>query len=495
MAEEDLIFGKNRHLFGGLAPSYMKNFSVKAKKTTTGALVAVLTIELPDDTTVKHPSQNYDQVLCTVGGVIIRRSTTDYPKDEFDGDFVCDVTENCEYRDAEIEDGVTYYYKAFPYSKQGVFNRSIVNEVYLKVDSAKLPFYVYGFDIDKDDSNPLTRVTYPKDVDNFEFESVSIDPEDGSYIVERAWKTNAKRTFMPKPCMLRYDGTVAYYLDTTDYTKKDDGTPSDYNNSDFEGNAMLEWPKIYTKRWEENGVYHFRCSDMKLDKDYECWCNYDSNHNEIEHFYTAIYAGRVIDSKLRSIYTAAAPDYELVTDQRASAAGNNTGNADWSMFTMGDHYLIQDLLILMSRTTDKTCKYDLFGGAPELTSTEVWLEKMTAGNTSGAFDLTLNPGEATITVPKPEGGDDSNYYFTSGYVSDTKAYSWGRVPSELNGSSSTYECDGITFYDRSPGAAKCQSYGTIGLGAPNMRKYMNNSMETDDNCAATLSCKPCVTTE
>ena len=30
MAEEDLLFGKNRHFFGGIEPSNMTNFSVSA---------------------------------------------------------------------------------------------------------------------------------------------------------------------------------------------------------------------------------------------------------------------------------------------------------------------------------------------------------------------------------------------------------------------------------------------------------------------------------
>ena len=53
--------------------------------------------------------------------------------------------------------------------------------------------------------------------------------------------------FMPKPCMLNSDGTVAYYLNPDDYTKKADGTPSDVANPDFDGNAMMEWPLIYYK--------------------------------------------------------------------------------------------------------------------------------------------------------------------------------------------------------------------------------------------------------
>ena len=51
MAEEDLIFGKNRHFFGGIEPSNMLAFSV----TVESGIVKV-TATLPDDTVVNNHS-------------------------------------------------------------------------------------------------------------------------------------------------------------------------------------------------------------------------------------------------------------------------------------------------------------------------------------------------------------------------------------------------------------------------------------------------------
>ena len=77
MAEEDLIFGKNRHFFGGIEPSNMQNFTAAIE----GEHVKI-TAQLPADTVING------QTLCTVEGAVIRRNTTDYPKDEFDGEEV-----------------------------------------------------------------------------------------------------------------------------------------------------------------------------------------------------------------------------------------------------------------------------------------------------------------------------------------------------------------------------------------------------------------------
>ena len=93
MAEEDLIFGKNRHFFGGIEPSNMKVFNVKIQGGIYGKLGPLVVATLPDDTVVN------DQTLCTVEGVIIRRKTTGYPKDEFDGDLVADIKESTSFTD------------------------------------------------------------------------------------------------------------------------------------------------------------------------------------------------------------------------------------------------------------------------------------------------------------------------------------------------------------------------------------------------------------
>ena len=45
------------------------------------------------------------------------------------------------------------------------------------------------------------------------------------------------------PVMLKNNGTVDYVLDPNDYTKKKDGTPSDINNPNYKGSAMMCYQK------------------------------------------------------------------------------------------------------------------------------------------------------------------------------------------------------------------------------------------------------------
>ena len=118
MAEEDLIFGKNRHFFGGIEPSNMQNFTAVIE----GEHVKI-TAQLPADTVING------QTLCTVEGAVIRRKTTDYPKDEFDGEEVSVIKTSTTFVDSETSATGTYYYAAFPFTTQGVYNRNKANRV------------------------------------------------------------------------------------------------------------------------------------------------------------------------------------------------------------------------------------------------------------------------------------------------------------------------------------------------------------------------------
>jgi len=155
--------------------------------------------------------------------------------------------------------------------------------------------YVYGFHIDPDESDSSDAVTYLRDAIGMTPASMgttSFNP--GSW--ENAF-------FMPKPCMLKFDGTVDYYLDPNDYSKKMDGTASDYNNLNYEGNAMVEFPLIWFK-WVQgaaSGEGYFYCSNHKVDDTYKCWCNLDCDGNIINHFYMPIYNCCIYNGKMRSI--------------------------------------------------------------------------------------------------------------------------------------------------------------------------------------------------
>lgn len=140
MAEEDIIFGKNRHFFGGIEPSNML-------KLTAALADSKIKIEaqLPGDTIING------QTLCTVAGAVIRKKITDYPKDEFDGEEIARISSSGILIDADVEENGTYYYAAFPYTTQGVYNRNPANRVVVNEPEPMTKFQaksIYNSDTD-----------------------------------------------------------------------------------------------------------------------------------------------------------------------------------------------------------------------------------------------------------------------------------------------------------------------------------------------------------
>lgn len=567
MAEEDIIFGKNRHFFGGIEPSNMLKFTAALADSKIK-----IEAQLPGDTIING------QTLCTVAGAVIRKKITDYPKDEFDGEEIARISSSGILIDADVEENGTYYYAAFPYTTQGVYNRNPANRVVVNepepmtkfqaksiynsdTDTAKVeivatlpigvvgavirkktsgypvnetdgdvfltiledgvytdadvvidttyyytafPYtstgaynrnesnradvtpkrrdYLFGYDLVKSTSGQDARVTYPADVDNAAFDPAAMNFSSGIFDYG-GWPDTAGEKFMPRPCMLKYDGTVSEYLNPDDYTKTVSGTPSQVANTSFEGNAMMEWPKIYTKRWLENGVYHFRCSDVPIDADYDCWSNYDKNDNQIDYFYTPIYFGSSVSNKLRSI--SGQSNYVNNTAQSEINLAVANGNGWYTEFT-ADRLLIQDLLVMMAKSTNTQGKYGsgrsasgnnsaigqgtmntkgMFWGSADQTSgvkvfgMENWwgnIWRRIAGwiNANGTQKIKITWGTHDSSTTPTFNLDGNGYIPVSGaipagtsggYISDTVDLKFGRIPYQTSGSATTKEGDGLWF--------------------------------------------------
>lgn len=144
--------------------------------------------------------------------------------------------------------------------------------------------------------------------------------------------------------MLKADGTVDYYLDPDDYTKKADGTASDVTNMSYDGNAMMEWAPVFTKVVREgNRLYMYFCSE-KYDDDYECYSCKKSDGEYGEHFYMPIYEGYVSSGKMRSMSSGQKPTVNTTAENEATyATANGTG---WNTTLWADEQLLQMLGIL-----------------------------------------------------------------------------------------------------------------------------------------------------
>ena len=246
--------------------------------------------------------------------------------------------------------------------------------------------HIYGFHIDGAESVPSAKITYLAD-------AVGMTPAHMDYTNDvfdyGSWE-NA--FFMPRPCMLKSDGTVDYYLDPDDYTKKLDGTASDVANDQYDGNAMMEWGKDGRKIWYKivpdandatsASVY---IADYQADADFVDYPFHNFQGVSGNHFYTPIYNGSLdANNKLRSISGKQVMASKTATQEVSYAEANNPANTPiWNIEVYADTVLITLLLWLMGKSTDSQT---VFGRGVESGSQAACEAYRTgAGNTKGLF--------------------------------------------------------------------------------------------------------------
>lgn len=248
---------------------------------------------------------------------------------------------------------------------------------------------LYGYRVSKNDSNPETRVEYL-------YDAVGMTPARMNFTTGQfdygSW-ANVWFITENKPCAVNYNGTVDYYLDPTDYTKKADGTASDlfvllteepsdwttkyteyftkdeeddfvfvtgesaptfaadtyYTNSAYDGNFMAQIPTVWFKRWEDADYEYVAICNKQLNSDFKAYAH-DAGDGYINpYIYLPMFKGITIDGKLRSIVGAKVEGSTTGTQEKSRAEANGTG---WQLWDWAKHELISDLLTLISRSTN-----------------------------------------------------------------------------------------------------------------------------------------------
>lgn len=208
---------------------------------------------------------------------------------------------------------------------------------------------IYGFKELKYNKNVNYKIRYIKNTENENYIPAGMD-YDKDIFDYGSWKD---AFFMPKPCMLKYDGTVDYYLDPNNYELKQDGTPSDIYNLNYKGNAMMEFPLIYFKRYNDDNYNYCYISNEKIDDDYHAYTHYNKDGELQKYIYVAIYQLAYDGNTLpRSI--CASQTWTLLNN--ITELGNvikniRTANKSdrYGIVDYGIRCMISDLCILMSK--------------------------------------------------------------------------------------------------------------------------------------------------
>ena len=216
---------------------------------------------------------------------------------------------------------------------------------------------IYGFQIDGDESDPSTMVSYLPGCDNASYTPAYMDYTNDTFNMG-SWKND--EFFMPRPCMVKYDGTVDYYLNPNNYAKTIDNLDSDINDTSYPGNAMMEWGRDGQKIWYKVEPFNsgksakIYIANYQADPNYHDWSFHNSHSVSVDHFYTPIYNGSLVDGVLRSMSGKAVSKSMSGTQEIAAARGNNPSGSDemWNIECLADRMLINFLLILMGKSCD-----------------------------------------------------------------------------------------------------------------------------------------------
>ena len=486
----------------------------------------------PSDTVVDN------QTICVVEKVIIRRKLGEVPQNENDGELVLAI-ERKDFGSHDVEwwfdDGVIpalgdiWYYKAFPVSTTGFVNVSNMNERKITVKD----YYLLGFTIINYEPDTKNIIELVEDCKGFRYAGMDYNADVFRYgDWEDFWFIRDC-----KPCMLRYDGTVAYFLNRNNKKLKEDGTPSDVSNPNFEGNAMNQNPPIYwgfTLNNDGSATYLF--SDKALDG-FVYWQNLDENGNFTPYWYTPCYPGAVIDGVMRSL-SGYYPTTNTTRQQEIgyATANNKNGGHAWYTEVACDRILIDLLLLLIGGDTNTETVYGNGNNNSYVSSSNTGIKQSGIIDDKGMFygkndDVspmcvfgildyygTISRALAgwvndhgtqkiKMTYSQEDGStidgynlDGSGYIVipnstpsgvSGGYISKMNFTEYGLIPIEANGSATTYYADSLRFDNNIIGYARVGGSSNNGLGVGAFCLSLNSTTSnTGRTIGAALSCKP-----
>ena len=270
---------------------------------------------------------------------------------------------------------------------------------------------IYGFHIDNEEDDPDEKVSYL-------YDAVGMKPAHmdftNSVFDFGTWED---AFFMPKPCMLKPDGTVDFYLDKNNFKKKADGVSDSHVNhlhiveasataalahavddyfvydgklyqttvaieigdtitpntncTEISGvnvgdNAMIEWGQNNQKIWyciepsANRKSATILISNYKVNDSYKAWSFINMQGDMVDHFYTPAYKGVLVNGVMRSLSGC---DYNYYVNNKTRAeevalaeANNPSTDKLWYTEVRADNQLINFLTILMFKSTDIQAK-------------------------------------------------------------------------------------------------------------------------------------------
>lgn len=341
-------------------------------------------------------------------------------------------------------------------------DRSNISSISETVNILKLSEFnnAFGMKISKSDTNPNTKVSYMFNAEGMT--PAYMDFTGGSFNFGgfSSWKPVADN----RPVGLNFDGSVAYELNHTDFSKKLDGTASDITDATKTINFMSEMPLMYVRRWEDENYNYIVFCEYQTNENYTADAFKNANGGMGSKLYLPMFKGSYVDGKLRSLakqYWQNNADVQGTEAEWNAAVACGTG---WQTWDWAKREYLSDLMTFITKSTDWKNKFGRGVTNRSTSNNNKFDGQPTGGYCSMSGDLTTWTADYHGQFYGVASTTSDKKHVTAFYVEDPYGNRWERTPG-LELYNNVYRAKMSPPYALTDSASRAE-YDNLGISAP-----------------------------
>lgn len=341
-------------------------------------------------------------------------------------------------------------------------NQSNILSVQNDVNILKLSEFnnAFGMKISKSDTNPDTKVSYMFNAEGMT--PAHMDFTGGSFNFGgfSSWKPVSQN----RPVGLNFNGSVAYELNHTDFSKKLDGTASDITDATTTINFMSEMPLMYVRRWEDENYNYIVFCEYQTNENYTADAFKNASGGIGSKLYLPMFKGSYVDGKLRSLakqYWQNNADVQGTEAEWNAAAACGTG---WQTWDWAKREYLSDLMTFITKSTDWKNKFGRGVTNRSTSNNNKYDGQPTGGYCSTSGDLTTWTADYHGQFYGVASTTSNKKHVTAFYVEDPYGNRWERTPG-LELYNNIYRAKMSPPYALTDSASRAE-YDNLGISAP-----------------------------
>ena len=318
----------------------------------------------------------------------------------------------------------------------------------------------FGMKISKSDTNPDTKVSYMFNAEGMTPAHMDFTGGSFNFGSFSSWKPVSQN----RPVGLNFNGSVAYELNHTDFSKKLDGTASDITDATTTINFMSEMPLMYVRRWEDENYNYIVFCEYQTNENYTADAFKNASGGIGSKLYLPMFKGSYADGKLRSLakrYWQNNADVSGAEAEWNAAAACGTG---WQTWDWAKREYLSDLMTFITKSTDWKNKFGRGVTSRSTSNNNKYDGQPTGGYCSTSGDLTTWTADYHGQFYGVASTTSDKKHVTAFYVEDPYGNRWERTPG-LELYNNFYRAKMSPPYALTDSASRAE-YDNLGVSAP-----------------------------